>query len=261
MKSKKTGTITAWALAAVGALILICSRFVVVEAVYPVERARQAVSRGLLSRLAGMFRAGSVQAENRRLKSQVEELSLLKGDIVRLEEENGRLRRALDYVARKPEQWLAAGVLSRQGGAAGVHRTIRVDKGTAAGVVKGAVVVVPEGLVGRVTAVTLHTSEIALVTDPSVKVSCEIVTGRPGGVRGILCGGSEDRLLIRYLRDDDGASVHSRVLTSGCGGVFPRGIEVGTLLSVTNRIRSVEGEVLPSVDYSTLEDVFIRRAK
>ncbi|MBQ6914456.1 MAG: rod shape-determining protein MreC, partial [Kiritimatiellae bacterium] len=52
-------------------------------------------------------------------------------------------------------------------------------------------------------------------------------------------------------------------LTSGRGGVFPRGIEVGTLLGVRRGEAglALECEILPSVDYSTLEDVFIRCAK
>ena len=56
---------------------------------------------------------------------------------------------------------------------------------------------------------------------------------------------------MKYLRDAEDVPPRSRVMTSGLGGVFPRGLEVGTYVS--------EGEVLPSVDFTTLEDVFIRR--
>ena len=147
-------------------------------------------------------------------------------------------------------------------GAAAVGDRIRVDRGSIAGVTDGAVVVVPEGLVGRVTLVTPHTAEVTLVTDASVKVACEVETVGEK-LRGILSGGGEDLLVLRHLSEAIETPPRARVMTSGRGGVFPRGIEVGTMLGVKRGADglSLEGEVLPSVDYSTLEDVFIRCAK
>ena len=176
-------------------------------------------------------------AENVRLRREVASLAILRGEVERLEDENARLRDALGYATRAPGRWLAAGVLSSGGGAAGIGNRIRVDKGSMAGVVKGAVVV-------------------------SVKAACEIET-ESGGLRGILSGGDDDVLVLKHLMGDADVPPRSRVLTSGRGGVFPRGIEVGTLIRVRcdSDGLALEGEVLPSVDYSTLEDVFIRCAK
>ena len=218
--------------------------------------------RRVCTRVVGLFRGAEAMAENARLRRDVASLALLRGDMERLEAENARLRGALDYVARDPGRWLAAGVLSSGGGAAGVGDRIRVDKGSLAGVADGAVVVVPEGLVGRVTAVTPHTAEVTLATDASVKVACE-VEGAAGGLRGVLCGGGEDLLVLKHVFGDAEPQPRSRVLTSGRGGVFPRGIVVGTILGVrrTEDGLSREGDVLPSVDYSALEDVFIRCEK
>ena len=248
MKSGRIGIFSACALI-VGAIALTVFRHSVAgEVVYPVER--------LMRFLAN----ASDSSEIVRLRREVAGLSLVRGDLERLRIENARLRRALDYQARQPGMWLAAGVLSSGGGASATHRSIRVDKGTLDGVREGAVAVVPEGLVGRVSAVSPHTAEIALLTDPSVKVSCEIVADATCRVHGILSGGGTDRLLLRYL-DCDAESLRpqARIVTSGLGGLFPPGFDVGTLLRATDGARGVEGEVLPCVDYSMLEDVFIRR--
>lgn len=261
MKPRATVSILALFAAAVGVIALLVIPAASVEAVYPVEHAAQVVSTGLWPRLVGLFRGSAAAAENVRLQREMDALRLLRGDVERLETENAKLRRALDYVARVPEQWLAASVLSRNGGAAAVREALRVEKGTLDGVREGAIVVVPEGLVGRVTAVTPHTAVVTLLADASLKVACEIGTDDPSGARGILSGGSDELLVIRYLRGADRARSGARVFTSGRGGVFPRGIPVGTLLTVTNRVRGVEGEVRPAVDFSTLEDVFIRCAK
>ena len=263
MKSRETGSIIAITLAAIGAIVLVGFRSASVEAAYPVERAKQVCARSVWSRIAGLFHGSAASAENVRLKREVAALSVLKWDVERLETENARLRRALEYVARAPETWQAAGVLSRGGGAAAVRHSIRVDKGSLAGIRGGAVVAVPEGLVGRVTSVTPHTSEVTLVTDPSLKVACTVETGGGERVFGILSGGDEEALSLRHLGHAEKIVPPARVLTSGRGGVFPPGLAVGTLKDIRKDARGLvrEGEVQPPVVYSTLEDVFIRRER
>ena len=262
MKTGHRGSYIAIALAAVFAAVLVCWRSAAVEAVYPLERAKRSFADRVCTRIAGLFRGAEARAENVRLRREVASLALLRGDVERLEAENARLRGALGYIAKEHGRWLAAGVLSVRGGSAGVGDRIRVDKGSLAGVAEGAVVVVPEGLGGRVTSVTPHTAEVTLVTDGSVKVACEVESGGES-LRGILYGGGEDLLLLRHLSGNDKVPPRARVLTSGRGGVFPCGIEVGTLLGVRRGEDglSMEADVLPSVDYSALEDVFIRYEK
>lgn len=263
MKFKTTGTTAIIILAVIGTVLAVSFRPVAVEAAYPVERAKQTFVRKVCSRISGMFRGAAASAENVRLKREIAELALLRGDLEKVEAENVRLREALGYLRKSHGSWLAAGVLSRGGGAAAAHDTLRADKGSLDGVVEGAVAVSPEGLVGRVNSVTPHTCEISLITDMSVKVACEIETIDPVRPRGILLGGDEDALRLGYLRNAQEVPARSRVLTSGLGGVFPKGLTVGTLLDVRKDDKGLacEGEVQPAVDFSTLEDVFIRRGK
>ena len=253
MKPRTTGALAVLALAAVLTLALVAVGFVGVEAVYPVERAKQLFSRSVWSRVTGVFRAAEANAENVRLRREVATLSLVRTELDRLESENARLRGALEYRERQKGSWLAAGVLSEGGGAAGRRRTIRVDKGSRDGVAKNAVVVVPEGLVGKVEAVSPNTAEIVLVSDAGVKVACDVETGGGAKARGVVSGGADDVLSLRLAEGGSEPSPRSRVVTSGAGGVFPAGIEVGSYIG--------GGAVSPSVDFSSLEDVFIRRER
>ena len=263
MKSRTIGSLIGCCALAIGAVALVCWPSASIEAVYPVENAKRAVAQGFLTRFSGLFRGAAAQAENVRLRREVAVLSLLRGEVGRLEAENARLRRTLGYVSKPSREWVAAGILSRDGGAAGTRDVLRVSKGSLAGIVRGAIVVVPEGLVGRVTAVTPHTAEVLLVTDPSFRVACKVEAGSSVRATGIVSGGGGDRLVLRYLRQVEDIPPRARVLTSGLGGVFPPGLEVGTLLDIRRDPRGLvrEGEVLPRVDFSTLEDVFIRREK
>lgn len=254
MKVRSTGAFSVVALAAVVALVLLLWRPAAVEAVYPVENAKRTFVVRVWSRVVGLFRGAEANAENVRLRREVAELVLAREDLERVEAENARLRNALGYVARNPGTWQAAEVLSEQGGAAGSRRTVRIDKGSLAGIRSGAVVVVPEGLVGRVTRVTPHTAEVLLVVDPQVRVSCVVETNERVLPNGILSGGSEDSLALKFLSVDP-ATIEpgTRVVSSGLGGVIPKGIEVGRYLA--------GGRVRPSVDFKALEDVFVRREK
>ena len=171
------------------------------------------------------------------------------------------MRAALQYREGLVGTWVAAEVLSGGGAAAGVRKTLRVDKGSLSGIVEGAVASSPAGLVGRVVSVTPHTAEVLLVTDPALKVACYVEGA--DGVGGILSGGTDEKLVLRYFKDTAGLPVRPMVFTSGRGGVFPPGILVGTLLesSLKGAESLRQGEVQPTVDFATLEDVFIRCEK
>ena len=246
MKPGRFGILISGA-AAIGALVLIgFLPSIVGEAVYPLERIRSFVRRAVRD------------PENVRLRREIAALSLLREECARLREENAALRETLGYKAKFAGKWEVAEVLSSGGGAAATRDVIRVGKGSLAGIREGAAVVVPKGLVGKVVSVSPHTSEVLLLTDPSIRVSCRIATEERASAHGILMGADSDRMLLSHLSGAEHVLPHAKVVTSGLGGVFPGGIEIGTLLLVTNGVRGVEGEVLPSVDTATLEDVFIR---
>ena len=255
----KTGIIIAGAALGTLAVALFGVRGTAAEAVYPVENGRNWFARHVGTRLRGMFSRMDLAVENRRLKEE--------NAALRMELSSVLARRASHLASETGNQpfgtnWISAPVLSRSG-TAGVKGYLRVGKGSLAGVSEGAVVTVPEGLVGRVTEVTPHTAVVTLLADPSIKVACEIEVDGPSRASGILSGGGEDLLVLRHLRHAGEVPPRSRVLTSGRGGVFPPGLVVGTLLEVRKDAKGLsrEGEVLPPVDYSTLEDVFIRREK
>jgi len=260
VKNKTIGTLTVIALAAVLACFLVVFRSASVEATYPVSRAARAFSTQVWSRVVGLFRRAEAQVENRRLRRELAACKLDDAYIRRLETENARLRRMLGYAERSPEIWIPAGVLARGGGAAGNMHMLRVDRGSLAGIRIGAAVVSEEGVVGRVTAVTPHTAEIMTLPSVSIKVSCRVETDRKPAPLGILEGGSDSLLVLRRLRQAD-LPVKARVVTSGLGGVFPKGLLVGTLAPGSGDTQGISDDrhVLPAVDFASVEDVFIRR--
>lgn len=272
-------------IAAIIAAILLwmfCGKPVAAEAVYPVQNSRNWFSRNVASRFSAVFSRIRTAEENRSLKREIEALRMVRMDSEALAAENLRLRSLLGLDSPPPfpfstNSWICAPILSR-GGAAGASFAIKAGKGSLAGVKPGAPVAVPDGLVGRVRETSLHTATIDLISSPSIRVSCEVELEDSdyGSILGILGGGggsasreSETSLFyvfnplrIRHLGRRPDIPPRARIVTSGLGGVFPRGIPVGFLIDGQREDESAlerEGDVVPAVDFHSLDFVFIRR--
>lgn len=215
------------------------ARCVAADAVYPVEKAFCGL-RATLKRASRAFGGASARSETER----AERIFALE-ECARIREENTRLRAALGFARRTDAHRIPAEVLS-SGGAATALKTIRLDKGAKDGVKNGAAVETPDGLVGRVVDVSRRTCTVLLVTDPTLRAAARIPAEKP--VDGIACGAGADVLVLKYATPGPPPE-HSKVFTSGAGGVFPAGIAIGDW---------VDGKIVSSVDFNALDIVFIR---
>ncbi len=232
------------AVAALATGAVLCCRPLAKEAVYPLERLCSILRRKVFANPE----VDSLKRENGELRLVVRELEATAA-------ENARLRESLGYGERHRDEYVAAEVLSRRGPAAGAGEKLRIGKGSLAGIKTGAVAISPEGLVGLVTDVSPHTATVSTIFDPASRVSVFVEVPGGGRLHGILAGCGEGILHLRHLKGDgDKLAPHSRVFSSGLGGVFPPDIEIGNLVSR-------DGDVLPAVDFSALEDVFVSRER
>ena len=270
---KKTG-IMLCACALVGAAILlwIAGGYAVAsEAVYPLEKSATWFQKNVSCRIRTLWRRQSYAAENARLRRENDILRMALSEHERTKEHDTK---PVPAILR---DWIHASILSRDG-STGAKNFLRVGKGSFHGVSKGAAVASPDGLVGMVDEVSPHTCTVKMITDPEVKVSCELETGDPslGVMYGIVSGTGARKiaeaeavvlyavnpLYIGHLKNGFEPPPRTRIVTSGLGGIFPKGILVGSLVS---RLRSdptrleQEGDVAPAVDFPALEGVFIRR--
>ena len=272
-------------------LWLFCGSYIAAEAVYPVENGANWFSRHVGSRIKSLFAGSSAFSENKRLREEVVRLRMACAESTRVADENRRLRGMLgldrpgDSVPFSTNRWICAPILSR-GAAVGNPCVLRLGRGSLAGVKRGAVVAVPEGLVGRIANVTPNTSELRLITDPSTRVACDVELGGDAGggdeaqssslAHGILYGRGHSTvasteasilyivhpLRVRNMERQIVLPQRAKIITSGLGGVFPRGLTVGFLIDGAHGDETnleQEGAVEPAVDFLSLENVFIRR--
>ncbi|GAB4563803.1 MAG: rod shape-determining protein MreC [Geothermobacteraceae bacterium] len=184
--------------------------------------------------------------ENRRLKARL-------ASMTEVELANERLRRLLGFREHIDRPVLPAQVVGED--ASSWFRTVVIDKGSEDGLRDGLPVVVAEGVVGRTFQTSAHATRVLLVTDASSAIA---VLVQPTRTRAI-CRGRGQRLVLDFTPRTDQVSVGDTVITSGMGGVFPKGIPIGTVTEVSRGDYGLfQGVTLePSVDFSRLEEVLV----
>src|SRR5215213_367312 len=155
-----------------------------------------------------------------------------------LRSENERLRQLLKLSHRITASYVPAEVLHQPHATDG--RTLLLSAGSRQGVAPFNPVVAPEGLVGMVLSVTSRSSIAMSWAHPEFRVSAFTVGGNALGVVAPSAEGrnGEGSLELRGVPYRDSVPLGTLVLSSGLGGVFPKGIPVGT---VTGTVREEAG--------------------
>ena len=199
-----------------------------------------------------------LEAELETIRTEYARLKQVESHALEIEEENSRLRRALDFQKRTEFKADAARVVRRQ--PTTWWQTVEIDRGEDSGVVLHQPVVADGGLVGKVDRVgETGFSSVVLLTDEACQVSVQ-VEGTPevgilSGQRGQYEGGP--KLRLRFLSPKARISPGTRVFTTGRGGLFPANLLVGTVESVISGPLDSEALVRPSVDFTDLSTVFL----
>ncbi len=163
----------------------------------------------------------ALERENLLLKEQ-EALSFS------MEEENASLRRLLDVTAPSGFKLVAGRALMRYGEPFGRYLLVACDE--SAPVFPNTPVLVPEGLVGKVQGASGGFYRVILVTDPSLAIG---VASARSKVHGVAVGGG--RILnVRYVANESDVKEDDLFVTSGEDGVFPPGIPVGKVVTVSD---------------------------
>jgi rod shape-determining protein MreC len=197
----------------------------------------------------------NVRAENRRLREEVQELRVQGLRVVETDDENRRLRRLLALQEHLPLTTLSGEVIAREWG--GWIRSLTVNRGRGDNVPRLTAVISPNGLIGRVVDVRPGVSIVQVLTDPTSTVGAHVLRTR---TPGIVEGDPRGTLRFKFMARD-GASIQSGdvLVTAGQGGLFPRGIPIGTVRSIDNRGAALfhYAELTPTVDFARVDEVLL----
>lgn len=196
--------------------------------------------------ILGWFRSYFFTAsDNRRMKKEMVALQQQADEAVRLKDENERLRAMLGVRTDPPIDMVTARVVADSRGPLANYRL--ANAGREKGVMIGFPVLSERGLVGRVVGVSNGASKVLLLTDAASKTP--VMIDRTNA-RAILTGDGGPNPKLDYLRGREPIRQGDRVLTSGDGGVLPRGLPVGRVVKgLDGRWRVVLDADSDSIDW------------
>lgn len=186
-----------------------------------------------------------------------EEVDLLKQENISLKEfskENDRLRKLLDFKRKSPFTTVAARVIGRD--SANWISALMIDKGRRDNLKVGMSVIGEAGLVGKIVEVGRSTSKALLINDPNLKVAALIHGSRD---EGVISGALQGICRMYFVSLESEVEVDDMVITSGLGGIFPKGLLIGRVIDVDVDPSGLMKSCLiqPAASLSRLEEVLI----
>ena len=135
-------------------------------------------------------------------------------------------------------------------------RSALVDRGQVDGVRAGMPVISEQGLVGLVRATSTTAARTMLVVDRQSAIDGTVQRSR---TRGLVRGRGTDQLEFEFVARGHDVEVGDLVMTSGLGGVYPKGLRMGEVVEILDPGSQLMQTALiePAVDFGRLEQVFV----
>lgn len=225
----------------------------------PGQKMMYAVSQYVDDVVVSIAEIGSLKRENIILKNEVLKLQEQNRKLKELTVENEQLRAMLNFERKnKGVKFVGASVIARN--SLDTFDLIIIDVGKNSGIKPGMAVITSEGLVGKVIQVSENWSKVLSILDQTSAVSGIDVRTRDNGiVRGSGEENSDNLLTMEYIPIDSNVEVGDDIVTSGLGGVFPKGLYIGKITSISKSTGNLMkiAKVKPAADFTRLENVYV----
>lgn len=207
-----------------------------------------------------LFEYDQLQAENESLRSQLADAQESARKGIEATEENARLRKLLDLKEEHMDFVLESTKVVLWS-SSNWSSSFTISKGESSGIEVGDPVITEYGvLVGQITEVGTTWATVSTLLDVDMSVGAFVgETQASGMVVGEYSFMKKKQAKLSYLAEGAQIFVGDDVITSGSGGAFPEGLEIGTLTAVkTESGGQLEyGIIEPTVKYDSLVQVFV----
>ncbi|MCB2183350.1 MAG: rod shape-determining protein MreC [Desulfobulbaceae bacterium] len=212
------------------------------------------ITTGISNVWYGYINLLDVRDENERLRQELDKFKTTNIAYREAVATNVRLSKLLQVKDTLPPPTLTAQIVGRDPSL--WFRTIIIDRGSSEGVEKGMPVVTVEGVVGQILDASPNYSKVLLANDPNSAIDVLVQKNR---VQGIIKGKGSSGLHLLYVLKNADVEEGDRIVTSGLGDIFPKGLPVGSVARVTKSKRGMfqKIEVEPAVDFTQLEYLII----
>lgn len=201
----------------------------------------------------------ALRAENKSLREEIDKLKNERTDYARLKSENEDLKKVLDLKDQLGDVGMVgANVIAKDSG--NLFNIFLVDKGSANQVSYNMPVITSKGLVGKVSSSQPFSSKItSIIEDGSAASAIIAKTGDLVVVKGDMKLGKEGLCKLLYIPNDIDLAQGDVIETSGLGGIYPKGIIIGTVKEVRTGESDLDRYAIiqPAVDLKRLSQVVI----
>ena len=197
--------------------------------------------------------------QNQQLREEIAELREDMVDYDKIKKENEQLKELAGLKEEDPNiQMVAATVVARDPSER--FGSFTIDKGSLHGIKVRDTVITAEGLVGVVTEVGEVYSKVTTILSPELKIGAmEQGTGEIGIVTGTVALSEENSCKLSNLGTDSEIKEGDLIVTSGAGGIYPRGVIIGKAGAIQTEEHGITSytKVTPVFDVKTVKQVFI----
>ena len=224
----------------------------------PVQRFLYSSTESIGDFFAGLSEDRSIKDENAALKEQVAEMESQLRNYENRSQENERLKELLGVVDSYGEyETLTARVIGKSPGAWFDEFTI--NAGEQHGVQENMIVYTADGLLGKVVYTSATYSRVISLIHDQSGVSAMVERTRDNGViKAAQEGENPDDLQLFYISSNSDVKPGDRIITSGIGGVYPKGIPIAQVTEVSTDSSSEKVVIARSnVDFEHVEEVVV----
>lgn len=229
------------------------------SAMLPVQQAVSDMTDRVTDFFTRVFFPSSIQEENKHLTDLVSAYERRLILYEAMEQENARLSELLDYTSTNTDFYFMTAPITARSMNPYVD-TITVRAGSRSGVREQMAAVNAQGIVGRIIEVGATYSKIRTMQNDDMRISVMVERTRDEGMLGglIIEDGQLVGLKLYYLPKDADLQVGDTIVTSGLGGIFPKGLYVGKVLFLADEDNGqYDACVVSDVDFEHLEEVLI----
>lgn len=193
---------------------------------------------------------GELRSKNAELEKNLREFEIIKS-------ENTTLKEYLALTEQYPEYTTKAAYIINKD-ISNYSKVFIINVGEKDGIKVNMTVISEKGLVGHVISTTAHTAKVQTIIDTASTVSATLSTSRDN----LICKGTlEDSSTLKasYIPTQANLIQGDKLETSGMGGIYPKGILIGTIKSVQNTQNIVDryATITPAVDFNKVETVLV----
>ncbi len=232
-------------------------------AVLPVQEAVSQMTDAVTDFFTRVFYPSAIQEENERLTRLVSAYERRLILYEAMEQENARLTELLDYASASGDfYFLTAPVTARNLNP--YVDTLTIRAGSRNGITEQMAAVTAQGIVGRIIEVGATYAKIRTMENEDMRISVMVERTRDEGMLGglVMENGQMVGLKLYYLPKDADIQVGDTIVTSGLGGIFPKGLYVGKVIFLADEDNGeYDACVMSDVDFEHLEEVLVILSK